>query len=175
MKLSLLIIPALSLWGCSNNKTLSAWQTKQRIDTSTHRGHPSSDLLPPEFNTASKENEYYFDYAKGKGHVSVLRLRENGAFIYETYYIPYKWARVNYRIGNYHLSGDSVIIQYRPLLKGKEGSIYIRPTIAVSWVPPPPPEYLLLQNNQLYDPVQQRTFQYLTEKPQFNLKQARPV
>jgi len=133
---------------------------------------PSTDLLPPEFNETALENEYYCDraYLKGlklQGQISVLRLRNNHTLIYETYYKPYDLARIQFRIGNYRISGDTIYIKYRPLLKGKKDQIYISPILPVSWIPPSPPEYLLLNKESLFDPIEQKPFYSLTDKPQF--------
>ena len=165
----------LSLWiaNCSRVKTLTIPQLKSKIDSANFKYGPSSDLLPPEFNSPALENEYYCNYFDRKNHITVLRLRVNKAFIYETYYKPYSWARINYRIGNYLISGDTIFITYKPLLKGKPESIYIRPTLSVSWIPPLPPDYLLIKKRKLFDPVGQRKFLTLTEKPKFDLQISR--
>jgi hypothetical protein len=142
---------------------------KSKIDSASSQYPVSSDLLPPEFNASALENEYYCDSAYFGGHVFVLRLRDNNAFIYEIYYKPYNWARISYRIGNYRISGDTVHITYKQLLEGKPDAIYLQPTLSVSWVTPRPPAYLLLNKGRLVDPFMQRHFYTLTEKPQFEL------
>jgi hypothetical protein len=133
---------------------------------------PSTDLLPPEFNETALENEYYCDRAylkrfKLQGQISVLRLRSNHTLIYETFYKPYDLARIQFRIGNYRISGDTIYIKYRPLLEGKKDQIYVSPIIQVSWIPPYPPEYLLLDKESLFDPVEQKSFRRLKDKQQF--------
>ena len=136
---------------------------------------PSTDLLPSEFNEAALENEYYCDraYLKGlrlQGQISVLRLRNNHTLIYETYYKPYNWARIQFRIGNYRISNDTIFIKYRPLLEGKPGLIYVSPILRVSWIPPAPPEYLLLNKENLFDAIEQKPFNKLTDIQQFILE-----
>jgi hypothetical protein len=170
MRIVLLIFLGLWLSNCSKVKNLSTSQLKSKIDSSNFRYGPSSDLLPPEFNSPALENEYYCNYTNRNTHLSVLRLRDNQAFIYETYYKPYSWARIDYRIGNYRISGDTIYVTYKPLLKGKPEYNYVRPTLSVSWIPPGPPDYLLLNSGRLHDPVGQRLFKYLTDKPQFDLE-----
>lgn len=169
MRIVLLIFLGLWLSTCSKVKNLSASQLKSHIDSANFIYGPSSDLLPPEFNSPALENEYYCTY-NSNTRVIVLRLRDNQAFIYETYYKPYNWARIHYRIGNYRISGDTIYVTYKPLLKGKPGYIYIRPTRSVPWVMPAPPDYLLLKRGRLHDPVGQRLFKYLTDKPKFDLE-----
>jgi hypothetical protein len=170
MRTFLLLFLGLWLTNCSNVKTLSTSQLKSQIDSANFRYRPSTDLLPPEFKFPALENEYYCNYPDRKTHVSVLRLRDNQALIYETYYKPYSWARIGYRIGNYRISGDTIYVIYKPLLKGKPEYIYMRPTLSVSWVAPGPPHYLLFNRDRLHDPVGERFFYFLTDKPQFDLE-----
>lgn len=168
MRFIFLLLLGIVLSSCAKVKNLSASQIKTKIDAVYFS--PSSDLLPPEFNAPSLENEYYCDTIYFNGHTFVLRLRDNNAFIYETYYKPYNWVRIDYRIGNFHISGDTIHINYKSLLKGKADGSYVMPWWHVSWIPPAPPEYLLLQNGRLFDPSKKRLFYMLTEKPKFDLK-----
>lgn len=169
MRIGLLFFIGLWLSNCSKVKTLSLSQLKHKIDSANFRYAPSSDLLPPEFNSPALENEYYCNYTNRNNHLSVIRLRNNGAFIYETYYKPYSWARIDYWIGNYRISDDTIYVTYKPLLKGNPEYIYLKPSLSVSWIPPAPPDYLLLNRSRLHDPSRQRVFNYLTDKPQFDL------
>ncbi len=169
MKIILLIFPALWLSNCSKVKTFSTSQLKSIIDSANLKYRPSNDLLPPEFNSPALENVYFCNYTDST-HVSVLRLRDNQVFIYETYYKPYNWARIGFKIGNYRISDDTIYVTYKPLLKGHSESIYLRPALSVSWIPPGPPDYLLLNGGRLRDPVGQRLFNYLTDKPEFDFE-----
>ena len=178
MKFSFLVILEFLLVGsikAQDSSSVSAIKLKiDSIRNFIYTG-PSTDLLPPEFNENALENEYYCDraYLKGlklQGQISVLRLRNNHTVIYETYYRPYDWARIQFRIGNYRISGDTIYLKYRPLLNGKTGKIYVSPILSVSWIPPTPPEYLLLNKESFYDPIEQKTFSRLTEKPQYIFK-----
>lgn len=152
----------------------SVFSLKQKIDSVRnfiYRG-PSTDLLPAEFNETALENEYYCDraYLKGtrlQGQISVLRLRNNHTLIYETFYKPYDFARIQFHIGNYRISDDTIYIKYKPLLEGKKDQIYVSPIIQVSWIPPYPPEYLLIDKESLFDPIEQKPFRRLKDKQQF--------
>jgi hypothetical protein len=170
MRIILLFFLAPLLCTCSSVKTLTTPELKAKIDSANYRYGPSRDLLPPEFNVPSLENQYYCNYKDRATHVTVLRLRDNQAFLYETYYKPYTWARIDYRIGNYRISGDTIHIIYKPLLKGNPQYNYIRPRLSVSWIPPLPPDYLLLEKDRLLDPVGDRSFTYLTDQPAFDLR-----
>jgi hypothetical protein len=130
---------------------------------------PSSELLPAEFNAAALANEYYCDSSYSNNHIFTLTLRDNCTFFCETFYKPYNWARIEYRIGSYHISGDTIYLTYKQLLPGKKGDIYVSPTLSVSWIPPRPPQYLLLNKTRLFDPPLQRSFYTLTGKSQFDL------
>lgn len=157
----------------------SAFAIKLKIDSvrnSIYTGPSADYLLPPEFNETALENEYYCDraYYKGlklQGQISVLRLRNNNTLIYETFYKPYNWAIIQRHIAKYRISGDTIYIKYRPLLKGKLDTIYkvtISTIQSVSWIPPDPPEYLLLNKKGLFDIIDKRAFFRLTGKPQFS-------
>src|SRR5687768_14705444 len=102
-------------------QNLLSIQTKSKIDSVRNFIYtgPSVDLLHAEFSSSAMENEYYCDSANYKDYVFVLRLRNNHAFIFETFYKPYNWARIQFFIGNYRVSGDTIHIKYKPLLKGK--------------------------------------------------------
>jgi len=159
--------------------TSSIFAIKLKIDSvrnSIYTG-PSADYsLPTEFNETALENEYYCDraYLKGfklQGQISVLRLRNDNTLIYETFYKTYDWDRIQWYIGNYRISGDTIYIKYKPLLKGKPDTIN-RITIStiqqVSWLPPDPPKYLLLNKEGLFDIIEKKAFFRLTGKPQFS-------
>jgi hypothetical protein len=175
VKFSFLVIIAFFFCDSVKAQNLISIQTKSKIDSIRNFVYtgPSVDLLPAEFNSSALENEYYCDSANYKDYVFVLRLRDNHAFISETYYKPYNWARIQFLIGNYRISGDTVYIKYKPLLKGNADQIYLSPILHVSWIPPRPPEYLLLIEGRLFDPSRQRPFYALTDKPQFVLKRSK--
>jgi hypothetical protein len=124
--------------------------------------YPSGDLLPPEFTSSSLRNEYYGESDSMsiptfyRGHVFLLTLRSNCTFIYETFYKPYSYARIEFFIGKYKISGDTISLSYESLLPGKAGEIYMSPTIAVSWRVPNKPNYLLLNKTGLSEPSEQR-------------------
>ncbi|MBC7934194.1 MAG: hypothetical protein H7Y86_02375 [Rhizobacter sp.] len=175
VKFSCLVLLGFLLAGSLKAQDSSSLSTiKLKIDSVRNFIYtgPSADLLPPEFNKTALENEYYCDraYLKGiklQGQISVLRLRNNHTLVYETYYKPYDMARIQFHIGNYRMSCDTIYIKYRPLLKRKEDQIYVSPILSVSWIPPTPPEHLLLNKESLFDPNEQKTFYTLTDKPQF--------
>jgi hypothetical protein len=149
----------------------SAATVKSKIDSVrkfVHTG-PSSDILPAEFNAPALKNEYYCDSTNYNGHVLVFTFRDNHTLIYEIFYKPYDWARINFRIGSYRLSGDTIYMTYKQLLKGKPDQIYVSPIQLVSWIPPAPPKYLLLSKGRLFDPLNKRSFNMLTDKLQFDL------
>jgi hypothetical protein len=159
----------------SKVKKIVTSKLKSGIDSANFSFKPSRDLLPPEFNSPALENEYYCTYADYTEDVSVIRLRDNQAFIYETYYYqrnykPYNWSRITFVIGNYRISSDTIYIEYKQLLKGNPEYHYIFPTTLVSWSPPRPPAYLLIKRRRLHDPIENRSFKYLADKPQFTLK-----
>lgn len=175
MRFSLLFVFWLLLTAAAAAQdSLSFSAIKVKIDsvrTFIYTG-PSADLLPPEFNEAALENEYYCDRAylnglKLKGQISVLRFRNNHTVIYETFYKPYDYARIQYYIGSYHISNDTIYIKYRSLLEGKEGQIYVSPILPVSWIPPAPPAYLLLNKENLSDLSEPKASFSLAGKPQF--------
>lgn len=172
MKCSFLAIVAFILCNyakAQNSSSVAAIKSKiDSVREFVYTG-PSSDLLPAEFNTAALENEYYCDSTNYNGHVLVLTLRDNHTLIYEIFFKPYDWARINYRIGSYRFSGDTIYIKYKPLLKGKADQIYVSPILRVSWIPPAPPDYLLISKNKLFDPLNKRSFYTLTDKLQFDL------
>ena len=139
---------------------------------------PSSDLLPPEFNSSALENEYYCESdSEGtrvyRGNVFLLKLRDNCTFIYETYYQPYNWSRIEFVIGTYIISRDTIYLTYKSLLSGKTDQIYLKPTLSISWRLPDRPKYLLVDKTRLSEPTVQRlkkgTFYKLKDKPQFDL------
>jgi len=185
MKFSFLVFLGFLFTGSIKAQdTSSIFAIKLKIDSvrnSIYTG-PSADYsLPPEFNETALENEYYCDraYLKGlklQGQISVLRLRNDNTLIYETFYKPYDWARIQWRIGNYRISGDTIFIKYRPLLEGKPDTINkitISTVQAVSWIPPDPPKYLLLNKESLFDLIEQKPFWSLTNKPQFNFERGK--
>jgi hypothetical protein len=179
MKFSFLVILGFLLVGSIKAQdSSSAFAVKLKIDSvrnSIYTGPSADYLLPPEFNETALENEYYCDraYLKGlklQGQISVLRLRNNNTLIYETFYKPYDWARIQWHIGNYRISGDTIYIKYRPLLEGKPDTINkitISTIQSVSWIPPDPPKYLLLNKENLFDIIEKKAFSRLTDKPQF--------
>lgn len=175
VKFNFLVIITFFFCDSVEAQNLNSIQTKSKIDSVRNFIYtgPSADLLPAEFNSSAMENEYYCDSAIYKDYVFVLRLRDNRAFISETYYKPYNSARIQFLIGNYRISGDTIYIKYKPLLKGKTDQIYLSPILHVSWIPPGPPEYLLLIEGRLFDPSRQRLFYTLTDKPQFDLKRSK--
>ncbi len=181
MKFSFLVsVGFLIVGSLKAQDSASVFAIKLKIDSVRKfvQTAPSTDLLPPEFNEPAFENEYYCDraYLKGtklQGQISVLRLRNNHTVIYETYYKPYDLARIQFRIGSYRISGDTVYVKYRPLLKGKKAQMYVSPILQVSWIPPAPPEYLLLKGEHLFDPLEQKPFYILTDKPAFMLGSGR--
>ena len=123
---------------------------------------PSNDLLPPEFTSYSSRNEYYAESDSlstptfYRGHVFFLTLRSNCTFIYETFYKPYSYARIEFLIGKYKISGDTILLTYESLLPGSAGKVYISPTITVSWQLPDKPTYLLLNTKGFSEPFEQR-------------------
>lgn len=175
VKFNFIFIIAFFFCNSAEAQNLFSIRTKSKIDSVRNFIYtgPSVDLLPAEFNSSAMENEYYCDSANNKDYVFVVRLRDNHAFIFETYYKPYNWARIQFFIGNYRISGDTIFMKYKPLLKGNPDQIYLSPILSVSWMPPGRPEYLSLNKGRLFDPSMQRSFYALTDKPQFELKRSK--
>jgi hypothetical protein len=169
MKFSSLVILSCFFCNYAKAQNLSSISLlKSKIDSIYTS--PSDDLLPSEFISSALENEYYCESANYKGHVFVLRLRDNHSLISETYYKPYHWSRLSFTIGNYRTSGDTIYITYKPLLKGKTDAIYVSPIVPVSWTLPGEPKYLLLKKGRLFDPYFERNFYAPNNKTKFEVE-----
>jgi hypothetical protein len=179
MRSALLILFLISRFVTTAQELLSIDSLKKKIDSVRNFVYrfPSDDLLPPEFISSSLENQYY-GQSEGKtpgyyrGHVFLLTLRSNCTVIYETFYQRYSYARIEFHIGKYRVSGDTLHLTYQSLLPGKPGEIYVSPTIPVSWILPDLPEYLLIDKTSLVEPFEQRlkkgAFYSLSDKSQFD-------
>lgn len=180
MRLGFLVIFGFFLWNYAKaQKSSSISPIKSTIDSVRKFVYPlpSSDLLPPDFNSPALENVYYCYSTHYYGHIFALTLRDNYTFIYETFYKPYSYTRIGFRIGTYNICGDTLYLTYTSLLPGKPGTIYLSPTLSVSWVQPGKFEFLLLNKDNLLDPTKQkrkkRIFFVPTETPQFDLESCR--
>ena len=144
---------------------------------------PSIDLLPLEFASPAFRNEYYAESDSmsiktfHRGHVFLLTLRSNCTFIYETFYKPYSYARIEFSIGNYKISGDTLSLSYESLLPAKADKTVYPTKTAASWQMPDKPTYLLLTTKGLSEPFVQRpkkTTSYVKiEGGQFDLETSR--
>jgi hypothetical protein len=157
MKFLLLIIFGLMF----NNKSIAQDSSfTYSTNSDSFRLNPFNDLLPPEFKSASLENEYHSKSDSEvvpisyRGLEFVLRLRDNCTFIYETF--SYKSARIEFYIGKYIITGDTIYLTYESLLPGHPDKVYLSPTTPVSWILPPRHKYLLINKNRLFDPSELR-------------------
>lgn len=142
--------------------------------------NPSEDLLPPKFNSYTLKNCYFvgqFDSNATRpyqGNIFLLSFRDNCTFIYETFYQPYNNSRIEFAIGTYKVSQDSIFLSYESLLQGKPDRIYLKPTLSVSWILPERPKYVLIERDRLLEPTERRLkkgmFYKAKNKAQFEIR-----
>lgn len=138
---------------------------------------PSADLLPDKFNLYSFQNCYYAlkncylnrpdstAIRPNQGNVFLLSLRDNNTYISETFYQPYNFVRIQFDIGTYKVSHDTIYLNYKSLLKGDAEKIYIASTQAVSWILPEQPDYFLIDGDRIYEPTERRLKKRTLYKP----------
>ena len=147
------------------------------IDSITNESdYDRSDLIPPKFNSYTLKNIYFFESDSNikQGDITILSLRDNCTFIYETFHKNYNNSRIRFAIGTYKVSRHSIDLTYEPLLEGEKGKIYHSPILPVSWELPKRPECVLIDRDRLYEPKGQkrnkRVYYKVKKKEQFEIR-----
>ena len=136
----------------------SSFEKKVDSIISNDSFYPTVDRLPIDFNNFNTETIYYSKTGykitsnfKNK-YVFILKLRDNSTFISETYYLPYNWTRIDFQIGYYSITNDTLHLTFDSLRNEINGKAYISQSTPISWTMPTLPLFLLVDKKKLLNP-----------------------